>query len=168
MWEYSLWEYPSDKVWRYDGDMDYRVGQLVWKRYLFSDANVGVTGSSVITDPVSGELLAIVAVDYTMDWLSQTLSGRTTDMRGKFNYTQWKTWIFEKSIMNVDNDESGSGHVVVASSDGNLLIDAPQTEGCYGYLMANDQLKLPHDAEAYPDWLIRVFSREIPFRSTTH
>ena len=161
----EMWN--NGKVHRYNGSSDYRVGQVVWKRYLFNNGNVGVTGSRTITDMVTGELLAIVGVDYTLDWLSETLADRTMDTKGHIDLhsSKWKTWIFEKSIMNHDNDQSGTGHVVVSSSDGNLLKNASSMEGCYGFQMTQDNLQMPQDADTYPDEdgmnLISIYSREI-------
>ena len=140
----------KDNVYRYSGPPDYRQGQIVWSRYLFSNSFMGITGSRTIIDRNTGELLAIVAVDYTLSFISDSIAETTVnqyDTRGNINYSAWKSWIFERSIVNDDNDVDGSGHVVVASSDGHLIKEASQVEGCYGFLTDHEDLMLPYDAE---------------------
>ena len=48
--------------------------KLVWSRYVFaSDDDVGLTASMAIKDPITGDLLAVVGIDYTLKYLSQFL-----------------------------------------------------------------------------------------------
>eukprot|EP01083_Nonionella_stella_P165658 551634_1 len=157
MWNISNISQPQlwmNNTWKYDGE----AHKMVWSRYLFATMNepqIGLTGSMPIIDPVSGELLAIVAIDYTLnvvsDYIARTVHNPHDDGRSQISYDNWRSWIFE----------SNGEPTMIASSDGKVLRDAKETEGCYGFLVAVENQKVPYNANEHPERLIRVYSEEV-------
>eukprot|EP01084_Bolivina_argentea_P310206 536741_1 len=118
---------------------------ITWDRYVFASLlQQGLTASSVVVDDSTGNLLGVVSIDYTLDDLSQVLS----DSVG--NETDWFAWIFESST-----DEP----YVIASSDGQVLVEADSIEGCIQLAETNEQI--PVLATEHNNSIIRIMSKEI-------
>eukprot|EP01084_Bolivina_argentea_P104427 186985_1 len=73
------------------------------------------------------------------------------DQHSQINYDQWRAWIFE-----VEPE-----YAIIAASDGQVLRDAKETEGCYGFLVSVENQKVPYNAKEHPEWIISVYSKEI-------
>eukprot|EP01083_Nonionella_stella_P174775 606887_1 len=148
----SMWNLTTNNTWKYDGEPH----KMVWHRYLFLTVpQLGLSGSMPIIDPKTGELLAVVAIDYTLsivgDYIAQTVSNPYDDGRSQISYDNWRSWVFE----------SNAAPQMIASSDGNVLRDTTQLEGCYGFLIAKADQKVPYNANEHPEPLIRVYSEEV-------
>eukprot|EP01083_Nonionella_stella_P009325 26901_1 len=108
----SMWNLTTNNTWKYDGEPH----KMVWHRYLFLTVpQLGLSGSMPIVDPKTGELLAVVAIDYTLsivgDYIAQTVSNPYDDGRSQISYDNWRSWVFE----------SNAAPQMIASSDGNVL-----------------------------------------------
>ena len=111
---------------------------------IFIRPEQGLTAAAPVVDPETGNLIAVVAIDYTMDDLSSVL----TDSVG--NESEWYAWIFEASQ---------SEPYVVASSDGYVLVDADSIDGCIQ--LADENQQIPTLATDHNNSIIQIMSKEI-------
>ena len=112
---------------------------LVWSRYVFASTGaVGITASTTIVDD-SGNLVAVVAIDYTLDVLSLFLSESIDE-------EDWISWIFEV------NDT-----LMVASSDGEVTTTTTTLDGCL-QIQNDDAEQVAYDALDHPNATIQLMS----------
>ena len=120
---------------------------ISWSRYVFASLGAqGLTAAAPIMDPITGELLAVVAVDYTLDGLSVVLE----ESVGILNESDWHAWIFEA------NTEKP---YMIASSDGYVLIEADTIDGCLQLAETSEQV--PALATEHNNSIISIMSKEI-------
>ena len=83
----------------------------LWTRYLFTHGAVGISFSKAVTNKSTGDLLGVVAMDYTLEGVSKLIAASNDE-------NDWIGWIFEA------NDTS-----MIASSDEQVLRSVGGLEG---------------------------------------
>eukprot|EP01083_Nonionella_stella_P188981 697854_1 len=111
---------------------------VVWSKYLFASGSMGLTVSKPILDIETGDVLAIIAVDLTLDGLSAALNRTNNYNMGE---KDWISWIFSAHQ---------DGYEMIASSEGNVTVNDTEKDGL-----------IPYDVRSHPNAAIRIDSQQI-------
>ena len=112
-----------------------------WSRYIWDTGGIGLSGSKAIVNDTTGELLAVVLVDYSLDELSVFLNETNDD-------SDWLSWIFETNTSDM-----------VASSDGQVLTTVSGLAGLSCVSDSEEYVSL--EAVDHPNDDIKIFSEAI-------
>eukprot|EP01084_Bolivina_argentea_P108204 193365_1 len=119
---------------------------MIWSQYLFFSGTFGITASKPVINELTGELLAVVAVDFGLAGMSEYL-GDTNNLH--VDEGSWFSWIFN----------GDSNHQIIASSDHNITISPTEIEGCIH--SDTSYSSFPYLATEHPERFIRIMSKEI-------
>eukprot|EP01084_Bolivina_argentea_P250966 420703_1 len=121
---------------------------VVWSQYLFAEGPLGLTAAKPIINETSGELLAVIGIDFTLEGLSDYLNMTNNDLHDGH---PWFTWIFT----------GDNAYDMVASSDHQITLSAADVEGCIQAAGTSADGFVQYNATEHPNTIIRIISQEI-------